>query len=260
MVGSRKIIAIIQARMSSSRLPGKVMLNIEHEPTIQHVYKRVSGAKSIDKVIVATSTNEDDNQIVKWCIENNAHVFRGSLEDVLSRYYHASEAFPCTHVVRITADCPVIDPNIIDQLIDFHLAGNYEYSSLHGDYPDGLDCCIFNKSALNYIFENAKLNYEREHVGPYIENNKNLFRIGRLEIFEGLSHHRWTLDEPEDLIFLKEIFKRLKSKKPFFYYQDILHELKKDPMLLKINNGIIRNEGLLKSIAQESKGDLPDNE
>ena len=260
MATNREIVAIIQARMGSSRLPGKVMLNIENEPVISHVYKRVDASKLVHKTVIATSSSKDDDVISKFCFENNISCFRGSLEDVLSRYYFASIQYPCSHVVRITADCPVIDPAIIDKLIQYHLDGGFDYSYLYGQYPDGLDCCIFNWSTLKKAHQNAKLNYEREHVGPYIENNKDLFKIGKLELFKGLGHMRWTLDEEKDFEFLKEIFKRLNHITPFFNYKDILSTIENDPMLLKINSGIIRNEGLIKSINNEIKSNSDKHE
>ena len=251
MAKQLKVIAIVQARMSSSRLPGKVLMPLGGLPVIYHVTRRSERANLVDKVVVATSTLPDDDEIYAWCENNRVSCFRGSLDDVLGRYYGASQAFDCDAVVRITADCPVIDPTIIDELINFHAAGNYDYSSLSGEYPDGLDCCIFSKEALASSHVNATHQYEREHVGPYIESNPDKYKSGKFNKFEGLEHHRWTLDEPEDLEFLSKIFDMLMPKNIFFDHQDILNLLNEYPMLLKINNGIIRNQGLIDSLKNE---------
>ena len=245
------VVAIIQARMSSTRLPGKVLLPLANKPVLAHVVERLSYSRLIEKIVVATSVDSSDDPIADFCCENNILFFRGSLENVLDRYYQTATQFDASAVVRITADCPVIDPVLVDAVITGFLSGNYDLYGLDGEFPDGLDCTVFSLSALKKARLNAKLKSEREHVGPYIENNPQLFNNGSLKIFKGLQHHRWTLDEPEDYLLLTEIFEQLYSPDPPFLTYDILQLIQKKPELLSINHKIVRNEGYLKSIKND---------
>lgn len=247
------IVAIVQARMSSSRLPNKVLLPLAGKPVLGHVVERLQHCERLNKIVVATSTDFSDDAITKWCLRNNINYYRGSLLDVLDRYYQAAFIYQADVVVRITADCPMIDPIIVDEVIEGFLAGDYDAYSLSGDFPDGLDCQVFRFDAIAKAWKGATLPSEREHVGPYIEKtHPELFRLGGLEKFTGLAHHRWTLDEPQDYEFLKEIFSKLYKKNKPFYAEDVLFLLGKEPKLMQINSGIIRNEGYLKSINSES--------
>ena len=172
------VVAIIQARMSSSRLPGKVLLPLVEKPVLAHVIERLSYSRLIEKIVVATSVDSSDDPIANFCRENHVLCFRGSLEDVLDRYYRAAIENHADSVVRITADCPVIDPVVVDAVITGFLSGNYDLFGLDGEFPDGLDCTVFSLSALKKARLNAKLKSEREHVGPYIENSPHLFQNG----------------------------------------------------------------------------------
>jgi spore coat polysaccharide biosynthesis protein SpsF len=251
-----KIVAIIQARMSSSRLPGKVLMELAGKPVLGHVVERLKFCKNVETVAIATSTDATDNLIEDWCRESKIICFRGSLDDVLDRYVRAARLLKADAVVRITADCPAIDPLVVDEVIEGFLTDNYAIYGLKGGFPDGLDCTVFSVQALEHAWLNASLSSEREHVGPYIEKNPELFKGGGLEKFQGLSHMRWTLDEPRDFDFLTQIFNRLyKSNKPFFA-QDILELLKLEPELALINSNIIRNEGYLKSLERDKNTDV----
>jgi spore coat polysaccharide biosynthesis protein SpsF len=242
------IIAIIQARMSSKRLPGKVLKKIENKTVLEHVISRLKMSKKISKVVVATSTDISDDPIKKICEQKKIKLFRGSLEDVLDRYYKAAIYFKADVIVRITADCPVIDYEIVDEVIEGFLQNNKDFFSLQGEFPDGLDCQVFKLEALKKSWKEAKLLSDREHVGTYIEKtNSKEFKIGGIKKFKNLSHHRWTLDEPEDLIFLETIFSRLYKKNIYFNHQDILKLLSNEKNILKINSHITRNEGYLNS-------------
>ena len=245
------VIAIIQARMSSTRLPGKVLLPLVNKPVLAHVVERLSYSRLIEKIVVATSIDSSDDPIADFCYQQNWLCYRGSLEDVLDRYYQTATQFDASAVVRITADCPVIDPVVVDAVITGFLSGNYDLFGLDGEFPDGLDCTVFSLSALKKARLNAKLKSEREHVGPYIENSPHLFQNGSLKIFHGLQHHRWTLDEPEDYLLLTEIFEQLYSPDSPFLTHDILQLIQKKPELLTLNQAIIRNEGYLKSIKND---------
>jgi spore coat polysaccharide biosynthesis protein SpsF len=245
------LVAIVQARMSSVRLPNKVLLPLAGKPTLWHVINRLQECKSLQKIIVATSTDAGDDLIENWCNDAYLECFRGSLDDVLDRYYRAAKAFEAQAVVRVTADCPVIDPDIVDELVRNFLSKTFDAYSLAGDFPDGLDCQIFSMSALEKAWRNAVLPSEREHVGPYIENNPSIFKVGQLHKFKGLGHHRWTLDEPEDYEFLKLVFMKLYEMNPQFRTKDILELMENEPELLKINSQIVRNQGYLKSLKAE---------
>lgn len=247
-----KIVAIVQARLNSQRLPKKVMLPLEDKPVLGHVIHRLLHCKNLDEIIVATSSENEDKEIVEWCIENKVKFFCGSMNDVLDRYYKASCHYNADVIVRITADCPVIDPKIVDDVIAGYVNGNYDAYSLSGDFPDGLDCQVFRHSAIEKAWREAKLPSEREHIGVYIEKtHRELFILGELNKFKGLYHHRWTLDEPEDYDFLKKVFSKLYNKNNIFYTNDILALMEKEPKLMNINSKIVRNYGYLKSISIE---------
>tara|TARA_S200000501_G_C20752186_1_gene712199 strand:+ start:329 stop:1087 length:759 start_codon:yes stop_codon:yes gene_type:complete len=245
--------AIIQARMSSSRLPGKSMIKICSKPIIEHVFDRVKSCKLIDDVILATSIDPSDDILEEWAVNNSINCYRGSLDDVLDRFYNASIFYKVDNIVRITADCPLVDPQTIDEVILNFKKGNYDLYSLGGNFPDGLDCQVFSfKSALEVAWSNAILASEREHVCPYIENNPRIFKLGYLEKFLTESTIRITLDHPEDLELIKKIYENLYYSNPLFGIESIFKFLDHNPELLEINAGIIRNEGYLKSLSTDN--------
>lgn len=247
-------VAIIQARMSSSRLPGKVLFPLADKPVIEHVVLRLKHANTLNQIVVATSTEDDDDPIEHWAKSCEVHCFRGSLNDVLDRYYRAACLYEADAVVRITADCPMIDPIIVDEVVDGFKLGGFDAFGLSGEFPDGLDCQVFSFSALKKASEEATLPSEREHVGPFIEKtHPELFNLGGLEKFSNLSHLRWTLDEERDYELLKQIFDELYVPGRIFFTDDVLSLLDRRPELVKINSHITRNEGYLKSLEQESK-------
>lgn len=246
------VIAIIQARMSSSRLPGKVLLPLAGVPVLNHVVLRTQSCKTIDKVMIATSIDLSDDAIEKYCRQLNFDLYRGSLLDVLDRYYQCAKSVNAKTIVRITADCPVIDPTVLDAVVTGFLAGSYDYYSLSGEFPDGLDCEVISFKALEKAWGNASLPSEREHVCPYIHtSHKSEFKTGGLELFSGLQHMRWTLDEPNDYELLKIIFDSLYKPGKIFLTNNILLEFQKNPEWLYINQAISRNAGYQKSLAQD---------
>jgi spore coat polysaccharide biosynthesis protein SpsF len=248
-----KIVAIIQARMSSSRLPGKVLMALAGKPVLAHVVERLNTCRRLDEVMVATSTDASDDLIALWCAQSGVTCFRGDLLDVLDRYVQAARSCKADVVVRITADCPAIDPDIVDEVVGSFVEGGYEFYGLKGEFPDGLDCTVFASSALERAWREAHLASEREHVGPYIEKNPHLFKSGGLEKFHGLQHLRWTLDEPRDYAFLNEIFSRLYQADQPFSTADVLALLQREPALSSINADIVRNEGYLKSLKHDQQ-------
>lgn len=246
-----RLVAIVQARMSSKRLPGKVLMPFIGKPALLHIVERLSYCKGIHKIIIATSDQESDNPIHDFCDQNDISCYRGNLNDVLDRYYCAAKEYKADAILRVTGDCPVIDPVIVDAVITGFICGEYDCYGLGGDFPDGLDCTVYSFNAIERAWKNAKLKSDREHVGPYIENNPKLFRNGALKIFKGLSNHRWTLDEESDYELLKCIFNKLYNFKSPFLTGDILEYLKSNPEISKINSNIIRNSGYIESLKKD---------
>jgi spore coat polysaccharide biosynthesis protein SpsF len=243
--------AIVQARMGSTRLPGKILKPLAGRPALWHLVDRLNRSKRLKEIIVATTANQEDAVVVKFCEENGIRWFRGSENDVLDRYYQAAKACAADPIIRITADCPVIDPAIVDEMIDRFFAGNYDAYGLGGQFPDGLDCECFAFWVIEDAWKNANLPSEREHVGIYPGKHPEKFRLGIYEKFSGLGHLRWTLDEEADLHFLQAVFERLYKPDAIFQTGDILELLRREPELMSINQGITRNEGLLKSLSED---------
>lgn len=247
------IVAVIQARISSTRLPGKVLKKIEGKTVLEHVINRVQAARKIDNIVVATTVKKEDLEIMKLCANLGISVFCGSEDDVLDRYYQSARLFKAGHIVRITSDCPLIDPQVIDEVIGlyFQKKADYATNTIPETYPDGLDTEIFSFKTLQMAWNNAKLFSEREHVTPYIRKNPNIFKIVNLRSNVNFSSKRWTLDEPEDLEFIKIIYKNLYPKDSLFGMKKILIFLKKHPEVEKINRNIKRNEGYIKSLKED---------
>lgn len=248
--------AIVQARISSTRLPGKVLLPLEGKPVLWHVLKRLQYAKKVGTVVLATSDAPEDRKLKEIADALEVPAYFGSLEDVLSRYYYAAKQYNIDTIVRITADCPMIDPGVVDEVIRGFLDGGYDYYGLSGSFPDGLDTAVFSFALLEIMFNEAILPSDREHVGAtFIRKNRGRFKIGGYEKFSGKGHYRWTIDEPADYEFLKKVFHDLYSPEKPFLYKDVLELLKKKPELQKINSKIIRNEGYLKSLKKDKEFD-----
>ena len=245
--------AIIQARMGSTRLPGKILTKIADKPMLWHVIQRTAESSLMNKIIIATTTNSADDCIVDFANSFDILFFRGSEGDVLDRFYRTAKSFCIDAIVRITPDCPLIDPKIVDKVIKRFLIGNLDYiSNVHPPtYPDGLDVEVFSFETLKKVWKEAKKASEREHVTPYILNHHRMFRISNIENEVDLSYMRWTVDEERDLKFVKEIYKRLYKNNKIFYMTNILNLLKKEPELSRINEGILRNEGYAKSLREE---------
>ncbi|MBL8013210.1 MAG: glycosyltransferase family protein [Candidatus Omnitrophica bacterium] len=249
----KNIIALIQARTGARRLPNKVLLPLGGKTVLECVMERVSRSQLVDEVAVVTTVAKDDLKIIERVSRNNVRVLCGSENDVLDRYYQAARLLEAKHIVRITADCPLIDPALMDHVISAYLDQQAHYCSnaLTQTFPDGLDVEVFSFEALKRAWQNAKLPSEREHVTPYIRTHKRMFKVVSIESSRMLGQHRWTLDEKNDYEFIKKIYQALYAKKPQFGFEDVLLYLKKNPSLLEINSGIVRNEGYAKSLKDD---------
>lgn len=247
------ILAILQARVSSTRLPGKVLKRIIDKPMLLRQIERIRRAKLIDKLIVATSLNLTDNPIETLCKENDIAYYRGSLDDVLDRFYQAAKPFNADHIVRLTGDCPLIDPQVIDDVISNHIHGDCAYTSntIEPTYPNGLDTEVFQYKCLEQAWKEAILPSQREHVTPFIYQQPNRFKIGSFKNNIDLSRLRWTVDEPADFELISIIYNNLYNKNPKFTTNDILAFLDSHPDLKTMNTHHERNEGYKKSLEKD---------
>jgi spore coat polysaccharide biosynthesis protein SpsF len=249
-----KTTAIIQARMGSSRLPGKVLADLAGTPMLFRVIERVSAARLIDDVVVATTAeNEDDVLVDRLRSEAHCKIFRGAVDDVLSRFYLCAKLHHADIVVRVTADDPLKDPEIIDRAVSL-LSDNsnldYCSNTIEPSYPEGLDIEAIRFSALERAHTEARLLSEREHVTPYIWKHPEMFKMRNFKSERNLSGWRWTVDRPEDLEFMRRVFEQFRSD-PLVSYQEVVKWLDANPHVAMINSGIKRNEGYLKSLHAE---------
>ncbi len=248
-----KAIAIVQARMGSTRLPGKVLADIHGKPLLGRLLDRIHGTKFIDDLVVATTVNKEDDVLVEWLSLNNIKYFRGSEEDVLDRYFQCATKFSADIIIRVTADDPLKDPSIIEEAILMCLSSeevDYVSNTLKPTFPEGLDIEVFRMRALTRAHSEARLQSDREHVTPYIWSNPEEFELRHFDMLPNLSHWRWTVDKPVDLKFMRCIFGHFIDK-PRVGFREIIDYINRRPELLAINSGTVRNEGYLKSIQKE---------
>ncbi|MCD6163590.1 MAG: glycosyltransferase family protein [candidate division Zixibacteria bacterium] len=234
-----KTVIIVQARMTSSRLPGKVLKRIMGKCLLEYQIERLRRVSLADETVIATTINDADIPIVELCQQLTIPFFRGSENDVLARYYNAALRYNADIIARVTSDCPLIDPIVIDKVIGFFKDNYniYDYVSnvQARTYPRGMDCEVFSSSILNEIFHKASKHSEREHVTPYIYNHPEHFRMGSVAYSEDQSHHRWTVDTQEDFILIKNILENIYPKKPAFTFEDCLLLIGEHPEWAKIN-------------------------
>jgi spore coat polysaccharide biosynthesis protein SpsF len=255
MARVKRTVALVQARMSSKRLPGKVLLEIAGKPMLLWVMERLGQARTLDASAVITSVHEEDDALERLCAEHGIACFRGSLDDVLDRYYRAALFFKAEVVVRVTADCPLLDPAVTDRVVRYFNEGAFDYASnvLHPTYPDGLDTEVFRFEALERGWQEASLNSEREHVTAFIYKHPDLFRLGGVEHGEDLSSLRWTVDTEGDLQFVRAVYDRLKGTS--FSMTDVVELVKANSEITGLNAGQQRNEGYQASLkADEEEG------
>jgi len=250
----QRVAAIVQARMGSTRLPGKVMKEAGGYPLLWHALNRLTYSTKLEDIIVATTLLFEDHIIADRAKEWGFDCYRGSPKDLLDRYYQAAKHFNVDYIVRITADCPLIDPKVVDMVIGRFLElRDYDLVGTQDSFPDGLDTSVFSFAALERAWKEARLPSEREHVGPYIVKHPDIFKIASIPCYRQLGHMRWTVDGELDLIFVREVMKRLYREGDIFYMDDILGLLEREPHLVEINKGIVRNEGYCKSLKEDEK-------
>ena len=246
------VVAIVQARMGSSRLLGKVLKEILGKPVLWHLINRLRRSRLIDKIVTATTVKEEDKPILALADDLGIDSFAGSEDDVLDRYYQAAKRYNADTIVRITADCPMIDPEVTDRIIGHFLKNRHNLDYVHTglSFPDGLDTEVFTFDALERAWLEARWLSQREHVTTYIKSS-GLFRIATVEYEGDLSHMRWVVDDEKDFQLVSEIFRSLYKEDQIFHLRDILDFLEKRPELLDLNKHTVRNEGYLKSIAED---------
>ena len=246
---------IIQARMGSTRLPGKVMLDVESNKTVLYfVIKQLQSCKLVDKIIVATTTLEDDKQIANFSKHLGVDSFRGSSDNVLDRYYQCAKEYSVSTIVRIPSDKPLIDPEIVDNVVSVFSNNSYDYITNflpNPTFPSGTEVEVFSINALKKAWEKAKIPSEKEHVTPYFANHEDEFKITHIENSENLSHLRWAVDKIEDLKLVRKIVSKIK-KRPILM-KDIVELFSKEPELVEINKNVNREEGSLKSLKEDQE-------
>lgn len=227
------------------------MADIAGKPMLQRVVERVARATRLEGLVVATSCHSTDDPVEQLCQTLDTDCFRGSEDDVLDRYYRAALGHRASCIVRLTADCPLADAHVIDCVIGVYISREHDYVSNIDPptFPDGLDTEVFSFSVLERAWRNATLRSQREHVTLYIRNHPEMFRLANISSERDLSHLRWVVDEARDLEFVREVYRRLGDD--IFFTEDVLRLLDEEPSLQKINGSIMRNEGLLKSLARD---------
>ena len=235
-----KVVAIIQARMGATRLLGKVLEDLAGQPMLARVVNRTRRAKTLNTTVVATTTQPADDVIINLCEMQGWPLFRGSEEDVLARYYNAASAFNADVIVRITADCPLIEPEIIDRSIgdflSYHPEIDYVSNSLQRTFPRGLDVEVISFSALEKAWREDHNPAWREHVTPYIWRHPDVFRIRNVANDRDYSFMRWTVDTIEDLTFVRKIYDHFQNDT--FTWREVLHLLETHPEWLEINRHV----------------------
>ena len=249
---------IIQARMSSTRLPGKVMIKIDRENTILDcVINQLQDSKEIKNIVIATTDQKEDDVIVEFIQKRRMKYFRGNKQDVLDRYYQCAKKFNFSEIIRITSDNPLIDYEMVDMVVKYFKSNNYDYiatdlpvDTFHRTYPLGYAVEVFTFSALENAWKNAKLPSEREHVTPYFYKNKEIFRQTSIQNSEDLSRFRCTVDTKYDLELIQKIYLNIK-KRPILL-SDVIKLFKANPEFIKIN-AHVKADGYLRSLKEDKK-------
>lgn len=235
--------AIIQARMNSTRLPGKVLKEINGKPMLHYMLKRVYEAKNLDRIILATSIEAGDDAIADFCKSQNVQCYRGKLDDVLDRYYQAAKSVQCDHVIRLTADCPIIDPRVIDNMIDIYKNGQFDYVANTCPpegitFPEGMDVEIFSFPVLEKAWKETRKPSDREHVTFYFWQNPDIFSIHRHDLPDNRANYRVTVDYPEDFKVIQAILNHFWLDDPMFTMNQMIDFLNMNPHIKCLNENI----------------------
>jgi len=236
-----KVTAVIQARMGSTRLPGKVLMDLGGKTVLARVVDRLRRATLVNEILVATTDSIADDAIIQECRRIDAASFRGSEDDVLDRYYQAALLTTGEGIVRITSDCPLIDAQIADDTIRsfLDLRPDYASNSLQRTYPRGLDTEVMTRDALACAWREAQFPYQRAHVTPYLYENPGRFDILAVKGCFDYSDQRWTLDTPQDLAFIRAVYERLGNDDSFTWH-DAMVVLQREPELVELNRGVMQ--------------------
>jgi spore coat polysaccharide biosynthesis protein SpsF len=250
-------IAIIQARMGSTRLPGKIMFQACGDSLFSLMLKRIKNSKKLDKIIVATTTNRNDDVIVNFCKSKNIDYFRGSENDVLSRYFDTARKFSADVIVRLTSDTPLLDAGTIDAVISKYEHNEYDYVSnqfpFPRTYPDGYNVEVFSFDLLKKINQQAEKPSDREHVTTFITMQPELFKLFRVDYSKDISKYRFNLDYDVDYQLIKNVYEELYFKNPNFTLDDVISWLEKNPSMFKLNADVKPYQNILKSFEKDLK-------
>ena len=250
----KKIVAIIQARMGSSRLPGKVLKKLMGKPVLWHIHKRLGRVDAIDEVCVATSYLKRDDEIEDFCNKNDIRCFRGNDADVLDRFYKAALECLATHVIRISGDSPLIDAPLVKEMMDYFYQNKLQYCGIatgptvkknryYGHYPDGLEAEIFTFKALEKAWKEADGLLYREHVTPYLWKHPNKFKTGVYMAYgKDYGEHRWTMDSEEEYEVIQNVYENLYPKKPGFNMNDVFDLMDRQPHIFRKQNSEYLNQ------------------
>lgn len=235
-----RIVTVVQARTTSTRLPNKIMLPVVDKPLITRMMERLLRSRLAGTVVMAITTDTEDDPLETLCLNEGFECFRGHPLDLLDRHYQAALKYQADIVLKIPSDCPLIDPSIIDQVIEVFLEGEYDYvSNLHpGTWPDGNDVEVMPFAALEKAWQEASKNFEREHTTPFLWERPDRFKIQNVSWETGLDYsmsHRWTIDYEEDYHFIKTIFEKLLPENPAFTTRDVLDLLDAEPEIMQLN-------------------------
>jgi spore coat polysaccharide biosynthesis protein SpsF len=234
-----KVAAIIQARMGSTRLPGKILKTVKGKTLLEYQIERVKQAKTIDQIIIATTVKKSEQPIIELCEKQGIDYYRGSEQDVLSRYYETAKKFEVDVIVRITSDCPIIDPEVIDKVVNQYFNNqslvDYVSNTLERTYPRGLDTEVFSFIALNKAYHEVTLPRDKEHVTAYFYTNPDLFKLQGLKSDQDYGNYRWTVDTEEDFELIQLILSKLYNPNKLFLLEDVIHLLQDHPEWNEIN-------------------------
>jgi len=240
------LLAILQARVNSQRLPQKVLAPILGEPLLLRAVERVRRAKTVDQLVIATSEDPADDPLEDMCRQNGVNCFRGSLDDVLDRFYQAAREWNADEVVRLTGDNPLLDPQLIDEIVNFYRSGRYDYASNSVDrtFPIGLDVEVLPFRMLEHAWRVCRHPYDREHVTTYHRARPDELKLGQYRDTVDRSQQRWTVDEPSDLEFVREVYGALYPSNPNFTRHDVHALLERRPELMRINANVAQKTGI----------------